>query len=251
MQTSTESSSIPPFHNSGEDRARARALRPVFWLAAAICAVSALIFLAPAPIQGRLISALAFWPAEWRAVALTSGGAPVRLGLSLVGHLFIHADLVHLAFNLGGLLAFGAPVALRLSVARAIGGVRATLLFLAFFFASGAVGAAAFTLANAGYSGFLVGASGGILGLVGGVLRMSLRSRAASRADPLGFAPIFAPGTLAILGLIVIAEILTATAAIDSVLLPRNIGWEAHIGGLLFGLVAFPAFCRKRALHSA
>jgi membrane associated rhomboid family serine protease len=122
--------------------------------------------------------------------------------------MFLHGGLTHVLFNMWALWLFG-PV-----LERRFGSPS----FLALYLASGLSGSALYHLI--GGTAPAVGASGAIFGLFGAVLAASYRQR----HTPAGRA-VF--GQLALL------------LAINLVLpfVVRNIAWEAHVGGLLAGLV--------------
>jgi membrane associated rhomboid family serine protease len=118
------------------------------WLVVACVAMFVLSVLLPG-----IYTALAFVP---RATLL--GGQIWRL----LGFQFLHADLMHLAFNMLGLWWFGPMVERKLGRAP----------FLAFYLLCGAAGALAFVglaavnLVAGGWGSILVGASAGLFGTI-------------------------------------------------------------------------------------
>ncbi|MFD8567114.1 rhomboid family intramembrane serine protease [Streptomyces sp. NPDC059639] len=122
----------------------------------------------------------------------------------LVTSMFLHTGYVHLAFNMLSLWWIGGPLE------AALGRVR----YLALYFASGLAGSALVYLLTAPNQATL-GASGAIFGLFGatGVLMRRLNY---------DLRPV--------IGLLVINLIFTFNPAF-------NISWQAHIGGLVAGLV--------------
>lgn len=187
-------------------------------------------------VPGRLGAALAGRP----GVTLWEGAGP------LVTHLFVHANLAHVALNSVGLLIFGTAVARRLRVeARGGSGAWNTVVFLAFFAASGIAGALLYAAFNAGSATPMVGASGAISGLMAGAMRFALRAFVPYGPSQGALAPPGAPPvlvtTIAYVGLNLLTPLglgaLTGSGGL-------SIAWESHIGGYLFGLYAFGAFDR-------
>jgi membrane associated rhomboid family serine protease len=147
----------------------------------------------------------------------------------LLTHMLIHASLPHLLFNLLWLLVFGAPVARRLRSAGRFG---------LFFALSGAAGGLFFSIFHPNDATLLVGASGGITGLLGGVVRFAFHP--SGTILPLRDRSVLTWTALVILLNATIPVIGPPLAAGEA-----PIAWQAHIGGFLFGLLAFPLFDRK------
>src|SRR3546814_7657257 len=102
----------------------------------------------------------------------SGAAAPTAAGvMTLVTHAFLHADLMHLALNLGFLLAFGSYVERNLGLARYL------LLF--------ALTAAAGALADYAFRGAvpiaLIGASGAVYGMTGAAMRFMFAGGRAGR----------------------------------------------------------------------
>jgi len=144
--------------------------------------------------------------------------------------MFLHGGITHVLFNMWALYLFGP------SLERRFGSVSMASLYLAAGVGGGALYHAA------GRTAFAVGASGAIFGLMGALLAASYRQRhtAAGRA-------VF--GQLVLL--------LGINLALP--LLVPNVAWEAHLGGLIAGLVIaaawdrlpVPAASRRTALATA
>lgn len=185
---------------------------------------------------------MAFIPWRYDGGADVLPGGPVAAVTSFVTHMFVHGDIVHLAFNGAWLLAFGGAVAKR------IGGLR----FLAFAALCGISGALMFLGFNFGLEAPVVGASGAISGLMGGTMRFLF-----SALDDGGVAQLRdSPRSVRLMTL---AETLTdrrvlfataiwlglnalAVLGVGTGGAPGAIAWEAHIGGYLAGLLAFGWF---------
>jgi membrane associated rhomboid family serine protease len=130
---------------------------------------------------------------------------------------FLHASILHLAFNMLALLWFGGPVE------EYLGRFRFILLYLV----SGLAGSAGALLQNP--RGITVGASGAIFGVLGAmaVLEWQATGRVGGNA----------------LTLIVIN--LGLSFAIP------NVSWGGHVGGLIGGVVCTLAFARFGRGHAA
>lgn len=195
-------------------------------------------------VPGRFASGL-----EGRyGVSMLEGAGP------LISHVFVHGNFAHITMNALGLAIFGTAVARRLRV-EASGGAGAwnTTLFLGFFFASGVAGALAYGVVNAGSGVLLVGASGAISGTMAAAMRFALRPFA-----PYGPAsgPLASPAAMPIMVVSLVyvgSNLLTPLGLGQVVGIGLDIAWEAHVGGYLFGLFAFPLFDRaaRRGRSSA
>jgi membrane associated rhomboid family serine protease len=126
----------------------------------------------------------------------------------LLTAMFLHSGVLHLLFNMYALWLFG-PV-----LERRFGGVSYAALYLA----GGVGGGMLYQLLAA--DGWAVSASGAIFGLLGALLAASYRQRH-TRAG----AAVF--GQLGVL--------LAINLALP--LFMRNIAWQAHVGGLIAGII--------------
>ncbi len=156
---------------------------------------------------------------------------------SLVTYMSLHASFAHLAFNLLWFLVFGTPMARRFASFRR---------FFVFFALSGAAGALFFTLFHFDDPTLLIGASGGVTGLLGGLVRFSFHRPSPARETAKGVLPIYDRSVLT-WSVVIIA--LNASAAFFGARFgagDADIAWQAHVGGYLFGLIAFPLFDPRR-----
>lgn len=163
-----------------------------------IILVNALLFIAELA-RGDLILVLGLRPAGWLASPWT-----------MVTSLFVHAGIGHIASNMIGLYFFGTFLTALVGEAR----------FLLVYFLGGIAGSLVFVLLAPANS-IAVGASGAIFG-VGGALaaiRPKLRVYVFPIPSPI---PIWA----ALLGGLLILS-----------LIPR-VAWQAHLGGLVLGVIA-------------
>jgi membrane associated rhomboid family serine protease len=210
--------------------------------------VHALFALVLTPRQGdQLLLLFAFIPARYDMSLLAAESWARGWGAavwSFVTYAFIHANLNHLFFNSIWLLAFGTPVARRFGAPR----------FLAFFVITTAAGAAAHLATHHGEMGEVIGASAAISGMMAAAMRFVfqrggplglLRTR-----DPEAYRVPAAPLTTAlrdrrVLAFLVVwfgTNILFGAGTIAIPGFDQSVAWEAHIGGFLAGLLAFPIF---------
>jgi membrane associated rhomboid family serine protease len=166
--------------------------------------------------------------------------------LTFISYGLLHADWMHLAINCAWLAAFAAPLARRLTTFR-------TLLLLAGATASGAC---VHLIAHWGEGIPLVGASAGVAGAMGAAARFIFQpfgmligpgsDRAIKRVPRIPLSSVFTDHRLFLfvaaylmINLFFGAGLLGAPGESDS------IAWQAHIGGFLFGLMAFPVFDKQ------
>lgn len=153
----------------------------------------------------------------------------------LFTHVLVHQHPVHLALNGLSLLIFGPLIARKFSAGR----------FLLFFVVSGAAGGFLYAMFNAAEASPLIGASGSIAGLVGGLSRWDLDTlRTMSPANKV-YRNL--PYSIFVWSIVAICADATMGTFFPSL---YNLGevvvaWQAHIGGYLFGLIAFPLFDRR------
>lgn len=165
-----------------------------------------------------LVDALAVVPAAYAGPLDTWNWPP------LFGHVFVHGDWIHLAFNVVILLAVSGRVVERMGAVR----------YLILFFLSALFSALTFVAFNAGSENSAIGASGAVSGIFAAML-MGLRwDWRASISDPqvlrtgagFLFAVVLVPIGLRYFGVLPIA-------------------WEAHLGGFVAGLLLFPLLAPK------
>ena len=133
---------------------------------------------------------------------------------TLVTHMFLHADIAHITFNMLALLFLGAALEERIGSAR----------FASVFLLSGLIAAAAFVLLNPSSSTPAVGASAAIFGVMGTLT-------------------LLYPSSFVLLVFVPVPTLLIAvfyTFGIISIIQSGTSGWvaqEAHLAGLLAGMV--------------
>lgn len=204
---------------------------PVIVLSGALAALFLAMKIVPSAIADRWSEEFGFSPE--RLVAAFGAPAPGPFA-TLATHTLVHASIAHLLFNLLWLLVFGTPTARRLGPFR----------FFLFFFACAAAGALFFAAFHLGDATLLIGASGGISGLLGGLVRFAFHRPNSRPASALGVLPLLDRSVLAWAVVVVLMN--ASVAFFGPGVGDADIAWQAHVGGFLFGLVAFPLFDRSR-----
>ncbi len=190
----------------------------------------------------------AFIPARYSTDLAASGAFPGGFGADLwtfFSYAFIHADLMHLGFNLAWLIPFGT------ALARRFGAWRYTLFMLIV----AAAGALTHLACNLGAMEPMIGASAAISGAMAAAMRFVFQER-----GPLGLfrhavdggyrvaaAPLLKtlrdPRFLLFVGVWLGLNLLFGLGTIS---FGQEAGqltaWQAHIGGFFAGLLLFDAF---------
>ena len=141
---------------------------------------------------------------------------------TLVTNLFVHAGVWHIIANMITLFFFGRFLSLLIGEKK----------FLIVYFGGGILGNILYILLASPYS-TAVGASGAIFALGGALAVMRPKLRVFVFPIP---API--PLWIAVIGGFIIISFLS------------NVAWQAHLGGIIFGLVAGYFFRRKERRFS-
>ncbi|MBB5518790.1 rhomboid family intramembrane serine protease [Amphiplicatus metriothermophilus] len=237
-------------NESGESGSRQAILNAppvVTALLIALGAAFAALWLAPVAALARVDWLFALSPRRFLDGANGYGGLAGAI-VPLATHMFVHANFAHLALNGLWLLAFGAPVAARLRAAVAAGANRPATpwtgagRFLALFILSGVAGALVYIAAHPRETAILVGASGGVSGLLGALVRFALRPAPRPDAAPALYARLTSRSVLVWSAVIIALNLALGFLAPALGLSRGGIAWEAHIGGYLFALIAFPLF---------
>lgn len=175
--------------------------------------------------QADIVDALAVVPANYEGALSTWRWGP------LFGHVFLHANFIHLAFNLALLLSVSGRVVARLGAA-AGGAVR----FLTLFFGCALAGALTYIAFNPGSPVGAIGASGAACGVFAALLMGARWDWRVSIRDP---------QVLRTAGGFVFANVVLAFLIRQFGVLP--IAWEAHLGGFVAGILLFPLLAPKYA----
>lgn len=164
---------------------------------------------------------LAFSPSD-----LASGVGAYTIFTSI----FLHASFTHIIFNALTLVFLG------MMLENHIGAPR----FIVVFLVSGVIGNLVYAVANLGQFSSAVGASGAISGILGALVALYPRER-------VNFFLVFIP--LRDTPMWVIALLFLALQMIFVMDSSSNVAWQAHIGGLLAGLIVAPLIMRIKPLE--
>ncbi|RUO99008.1 rhomboid family intramembrane serine protease [Hyphomicrobium sp.] len=188
--------------------------------------------------------ALAFIPARYSGLAAELPGGVTAEVTSFVTHMLVHADLMHLAFNGIWLLAFGSVLCSRMGAWR----------FILFSICGGVTGALVFLLLNPGLAAPVIGASGAVSAMMGGVMRFLFNGIDRGEGYLLRHNPAAIPALsigqtlrdrrIVLASIVFLAINLLAIVGFGKMGEAGAVAWEAHIGGYLFGLLAFGLFDR-------
>ena len=224
------------------------AREPIFNVPRSVAGVAAVLILVqivrgllPDELDLTLLLALAFIPARYSGAALELPGGYLTAVTSFVTYMVVHAGWVHLLVNLAWMLAFGSAVARRVGSRK----------FLIFSVLCGIAGALTHLAFHYGDMAPVIGASAAISGQMAGALRFifSARPQPGERMpDFISTRRMSLGETLTdrrMIAFLVFWVALNAYFGLSSVKIggeQGGIAWEAHIGGLLCGLLLFGVF---------
>ncbi len=170
-------------------------------------------------IQGVVLSSpIAFDLAFFSAVP-----PPASSLYTIFTSMFIHANFLHVLFNMIALLFIGSILESRISSRR----------FVVLYFVTGVLATLVFLLANFDRVVFLVGASGAVSGVLGALARLYPYQRLVMFY---GFIPIPTPAWLLVVIFLLLQVFISFTSA--------SIAWEAHVGGAVAGYLLAPLVMR-------
>jgi len=200
----------------------------VRWIVGITAAIHLVRFLFPTSVGDWLLELFAFFPPRYQAPP-ADGFDTIAMLISPVGHLFLHADWMHLIVNMAFLLAFGSAVGRRMGASQ----------FIILYVLCGLAACFTWDFLNASSQAVLVGASGAVSGMVGAAARVSIwPPRHASSA-----LPFWRRST--IITFVVIWLLLNVVFGIFPFLITdayAGIAWEAHLGGFIAGFLLIGAF---------
>jgi membrane associated rhomboid family serine protease len=198
-------------------------------------------------LENDLLWLFAFVPLRYERAMIGLGSFPGGMAAdawTFVTYALLHGSWTHLILNAIWLLAFGTPVARRFGAAR----------FLAFFAVTAAGGALAHLYFHIGMRVPMIGASAAISGFMAAAIRFAFQRGGPLRlignnqddayrvpALPLR-AVLRNPQVLIFLGVWFGLNLLFGLGSFGVDGSDQEIAWQAHIGGFLAGLLAFPLF---------
>lgn len=199
--------------------------RPIFnappatlWTCAGLVVIFVLYNLLDRGDQNWVLSHLAFVSSYFDAQFSARGpGLSPLIMATLVSHALLHANFMHLALNVGFLLAFGSVVE------RRFGALGFALIFI--------VCAAAGALTELAFVGarpiVLIGASDAVYGMMGAFVAVMVRRGGVARNTALNFVVV----------ILVINLLLAMLGVSDFLAGGAQVAWRAHIGGFAAGVV--------------
>lgn len=182
----------------------------------------------------QLIQRYGIVPAE---LSLTLGGllATPAAYLSLVTSMFLHGGWFHVIGNLWTLLIFGDNVEDRMGHLR----------FLVFYLLCGLVAGGVHVYFHPDSSVPTIGASGAIAGVMGAYFVLYPRAKVITLV-PLLFYPLFVElPAFVFLGLWLVSQVLSGTAALTEPEAAGGIAFLAHVGGFAAGFLLHWPFVRR------
>jgi membrane associated rhomboid family serine protease len=169
------------------------------------------------------------------AMTLSSQGLAHGNWASVILHMFAHGGIAHVLVNIVALLAVSAPLITSLGTPPLSWG-----RYIYLFLGSGLSGAALFLLLDRTGTSAMLGASGAIFGLLGALARVHPQTGLVVPVRSTRtwlLAKGFVRDHALLFGLLGLASLLGAHLA--------AIAWQAHLGGLLFGVFAASLFLER------
>lgn len=208
----------------------------VRWIVGITVAVHAARFLLPGSFSHWMLELFAFYPPRYQVPA-GDGFDLFAMAASPIGHLFLHADWMHLIVNMAFLLAFGSAVGRRMGASQ----------FVILYLLCGLAACFFWDFLNPQSNAVLVGASGAVSGMVGAAARVSI------------WPPKHSPSALpfwrrsTIIAFVAIWLVLNVVFGIFPQMISNSyagIAWEAHLGGFIAGFLLIGAFDGRGRIES-
>lgn len=160
--------------------------------------------------------------------------------MGLFTSMLLHGGWMHVFMNAFGALAFGTPIA------RLFGRGVGPAFFLLLYIASGVIAALGFGMIHYQSDTALIGASGAVFGLIGASLRL-----VGPNGMPVGrgqgivlLLPLQHPHVLRQAGAWIALNLIIALVGSLPGLGGEGVAWEAHIIGLIFGMIIISPLAR-------
>ena len=186
-------------------------------VAAVLVAIFGVLSFAPVPWTVSVIEAFSVRPIRVAiAFADPANGEPLMVALSLVTYALLHLDGMHIALNVGFLLAFGGMCE------RAFGPRR----YVAILLLAALAGAAAKLALDWNAPVYMIGASGAVFGCMGAFIRLLIGGPVHVRRRG-----------LALLASLVVVNVIFTFVGPAIFGVDGQIAWDAHVGGFLAGLL--------------
>jgi membrane associated rhomboid family serine protease len=215
---------------------------PILVILGILVAVHVVLAMLPDEQYTWWVLALAFIPARFAGLSQELPGHPWADVTSFLTYMAVHADVTHLTFNCLWLLAFGSVLGQRMG----------TLRFVAFSLAGGTAGVLLFWMLNPALAAPVIGASGAISAMMGGVMRFIFNAIDRGEGYLLRERPSAIPAIdvkdalfdrrIVLASIAFLAINLLAIVGFGKLGEAGAVAWEAHIGGYIFGLLAFGLF---------
>jgi len=186
----------------------------------------------------RVLENFAFIPLVW-TIPPEQLTIPVSKYWALLSYFFLHGDWMHVLANLTWFAAFGSVVARRFGIMR----------FLVFLGLATIASAVAHGLFNSQSAAPMIGASGGISACMGAAIRFAFSPRLTSQAENRPALSLIQSlqnrGILTFVVLWFAFNWLFGAGIVQLAGVESPIAWQAHMGGFVFGLLAFKLFDPK------
>ncbi len=172
-------------------------------------------------------------------IGLVHAPSPIPIPLTLFSSMFLHGGWLHIIMNMHFLWLFGNNVEDFLGHAR----------FLAFYLATGLVGALAHVVVDPGSIIPMVGASGAISGIMGAYLVLYPRARFQSVIILFVFFTTVEIPAMVLLGVWMAIQVLGGLAGLGMSGGGGGVAFWAHIGGFAAGWIWIRVMGRGRLQH--
>lgn len=193
----------------------------------------------------EILALFAFIPARYDPSILAEGvlpGGAAADAWTFITYAFLHGGWAHVGLNLLWMLAFGTPVARRFGVLR----------FLLFFAFTAAAGAGLHLVTHEGELVPMIGASAAVSGFMAAALRFMFADGGQVWRPGVAEQAVHAPAPplmevmrdRRVIGFVVVWFVINLAFGLGEPagLVDGSIAWQAHMGGFLAGLLAFPLF---------